>query len=259
MISLSNVFRSYNTIVEDGTTRKISIRSLANPQDVGSEVELSLDIVLAERDRMLKEAKRTIEQEEANIEQMRQTATEDISAMQIAWQDEKIALQQQAYEEGFQVGYEEGRNKVLADMANAIQIANEATEQSYRNAEQYLVNQERVILELALRTAERIIGQTLQDDEASYLSVVKRALKEAREMKEIKLYVSLNHFELISENRAELAAIFPPDVPFLIFANDEFDSDQCYIETNHGRIVVTIDEQLNVLRESLVEIMESGD
>ena len=34
---------------------------------------------------------------------------------------------------------------------------------------------------------------------------------------------------------------------------------ECYIETNHGRIVVSIDEQLNELREKLVEIMESGD
>ena len=72
-----------------------------------------------------------------------------------------------------------------------------------------LMSQERVILELAMRTAERIIGQTLEDDEESYLSVVKRALKEAREMKEIKLYVSLDYFELVSDNRSELASIFP--------------------------------------------------
>ena len=32
---------------------------------------------------------------------------------------------------------------------------------------QYLESQERVILELAMRTAERIIGQTLQEDEES--------------------------------------------------------------------------------------------
>ena len=108
-------------------------------------------------------------------------------------------------------------------------------------------------------SAERIIGQTLQDDEEIYLSVVKRALKETREMKEIKLYVSLDYFELVSDNRSELASIFPPNVPFLIFANDDFESTECYIETNHGRIVVSIDEQLNELREKLIGIMESGD
>ena len=47
------------------------------------------------------------------IEQLRQTATEDILSMQAAWQNEKTVLQQQAYDEGFQVGYEEGHNKVI--------------------------------------------------------------------------------------------------------------------------------------------------
>ena len=261
MISLSNVFRSFNTISTEGQAREITIRSLAVPREEESEevVELTQADIYAERDRLLKAAHHEIEQEKLEIEQLRQTAVEDISSMQLAWQDEKAVLQQQAYDEGFQVGFEEGHSKVLGDMASALQIANEATEQSHKNAQQYLDSQERVILELGMRTAERIMGQILQDDEESYLAVVKRALKEAREMKEIKLYVSLDYFELVSDNRAELAAIFPSDVPFLIFANDEFESTECYIETNHGRIVVSIDEQLNELRERLVEIMESGD
>ncbi|MBO0585785.1 flagellar assembly protein FliH [Sporosarcina sp. E16_8] len=256
---MSNVFRSFNTILEEGETKEISIRSLSVSQEVDTEVILSLDSILVERDRLLKEANTINEQEKELIERLRQTATEDILSMQAAWQNEKKALQQQAYDEGFQVGYEEGHSKSLSDMAASISTANETTELSYENARQYLVSQERIILDLAMLSTERIIGQTLQDDDEVYLSVVKRALKETREMKEIKLYVSLDYFELVSDNRSELASIFPPNVPFLIFANDDFESTECYIETNHGRIVVSIDEQLNELRDKLIGIMESGD
>ena len=67
---------------------------------------------------------------------MRQTATEDIASMQAAWQDEKTVLQQQAYDEGFQVGYEEGRNKVLIRYGRLHSVtANETTELSYENAQ----------------------------------------------------------------------------------------------------------------------------
>ena len=69
----------------------------------------------------MKEANTINEQEKEAIEQLRQTATEDILAMQAAWQNEKTVLQQQAYDEGFQVGYEEGHNKSLSDMAASIQ------------------------------------------------------------------------------------------------------------------------------------------
>lgn len=259
MTSLSNVFRSYHTIMQNGNKKEISIRNLTVPEQVETKNETTLEAVVAERDRLLQDAKKSIEQDKMLIEQMRQTATEDIASMQAAWEDEKVSLQQQAYEEGFQVGYEEGHNKVLSDMAESIRTANDATELAYTNAQKYLESQERIILELAMRTAERIMGLTLQNDPERYLDFVKRALKEVREMKEIKLYVSLDYFELVSDNRTELASIFPPDVPFLIFVNEDFKATDCYIETNHGRIVVSIDEQLNELREKLVEIMESGE
>ena len=56
-------------------------------------------------------------------------AQEDIAAMQAAWEQEKTVLQQQAYEEGFQIGYEEGRNKSLSDMNESVKTANEVTVQ----------------------------------------------------------------------------------------------------------------------------------
>ena len=118
-------------------------------------------------------------------------------------------------------------------------------------------HQEHVILELGIRTAERIIGTKLEDDDQLFLSIVKRGLKEAREMKEIKLYVSPTYFTLVSSNREELASIFPVDVPFMIFVDEDMNETDCYIETNHGRIVVSIDEQLQELRSKLVDILDS--
>ena len=50
-------------------------------------------------------------------------------------------------------------------MTSSIQLANETTKLSFENASHYVASQERVILELAMRTAERIIGQTIDEDE----------------------------------------------------------------------------------------------
>ncbi len=256
---MSSVFRSQNIVFEDGEDRQIQIRNLSVFEELDSADGISMEAVLAERNRLLEEAKRTIAQEKESLEQMRNNATNDIADMHAAWQEEKTQLQQQAYDEGFQVGHEDGRNKALAEMEESIKIANETTVLSELNAKRYLDSQERVVLDLAIQASQRIIGHELDVTEETYLSIVKRAIKEAREMKEVRLYVSNDYFELVSDNRAELASIFPPDVPFLIFANEDFESTQCYIETNHGRIVVSIDEQLAELKERLVEIMESGE
>ncbi len=257
---MSNVFKSSHNESTNVPTRKISIRNLYHPVEQGDDTEKQvISDFSAERSQMLAEVERKTAAEESRLEEMRRVAAADIEAMQEAWQEEKTTLQQQAYEEAFQIGFSEGRDKAIADMSEAIQQANEITTQSKTIAEDYQESQERVILELAMRVAGRILNETLKDDDDKFLSIVRRALIEVREMQEIKLYVSAEYYPLVAANRSELAAIFPPDTPFLIFVNEDFETTECYIETNHGRIVVTIDEQLEEVRERLIELLEEED
>ncbi|WP_194841476.1 flagellar assembly protein FliH [Sporosarcina obsidiansis] len=255
---MSNLFRSERTIVNQEQVKEISIRRLQQESVQVSEEPVNNASIFAERNKMLQEIQQRSDIADAEIQQRMERAAADVEAMRVAWDSEKEKLQQEAYDEGFQAGFEDGRNKAISDMQEMILAANETTTLSYQNATQYLINQERVILDLAIRSAEQIINKTIEEDEETYLSIVRKGIKEAQEMKEIKLFVPAEHFKMVTDNRAELASIFPPETPFLIFVNEDFDATDCFIETNHGRIVVSVDEQLNELKEQLVEIMESG-
>ena len=240
--------------------KKIAIRNLhkiTDEMDSPTSSIPSLAEVILERDRLLNDARTLVEVEKATVERLRETAHDDIESMRSAWEAEKAELQQKAYEEAFQVGYEEGTKKSISDMQDTIHLANDTVEIAQKNGQSYLDAQELLILEIAIKSAARILGQELEEDPEVFLSIVKRGLKEAREMREVKVYVSPDYYKLVSDSREELASIFPPDVPMLLFVNDEFKSTECFIETNHGRIVVSIDEQLNELKERLVELLES--
>lgn len=255
---MSNVFKPFQANSADERTRQISIRNLHI--DIKNQEEpKSIDALLTERAQSIEAERRVIENEKKQIDEMRRIAAEDIESMQLAWAEEKLQLQKQAYDEGFQIGFTEGHNKALADMSASIDHANEITKKSQEAAVEYQASQESVILELAMKAAEQILNETLRENDERFLSVVRKALLEVRETKEIKLYVSVKYYDFVQENRSELAAIFPPTTPFLIFANEEFDDQECFIETNHGRIVVSIDEQLNELRERLIEVLEMED
>ncbi|WP_025785049.1 flagellar assembly protein FliH [Sporosarcina sp. D27] len=255
---MSNIYRPGSN--QMAGVKKIGIRSLQTVTDnieTSTAPQMNLAEIIMERDRLMNEARTQAGIEKAAIEQMRETAHDDIDAMRNAWEAEKAALQQQAYEEAFQVGFEEGTKKSISDMQDTIKHVNETIEIAQKNGQSYLDHQERLILEIAMKSAERILGQALEEKTELYVSIVKRGLKEAREMREVKVYVSPEYYKLVSDSREELASIFPPDVPMLIFVNDEFESTECYIETNHGRIVVSVDEQLNEMKERLVELLES--
>lgn len=265
MTSLSKIIRSTSAQHNDNKAVKIQIRDLftvdfdEQGEQQEQEVQVSYEEIVQERDRLLAHANREIQANREEFELYRNEQLNAIEQLKQIWEEEKIILQKQAYDEGFQQGYEEGIQKATENMEASIRLANETVENSKVNAQKYMDNQEQVILELALTCAERIIGKSLQIDDELFVSIIRRGLKEAREMKEIKIYVSPQYHQLITTNQDELQEMFPPDVPFLIFVNEDFESTECYIETNQGRIVVSIDEQLNELRQKLYEILNSKE
>ncbi len=264
MTSLSRIIRSYNNVPVEKKAH-IPIRTFEQEKVEDEEIVKSIDMhaqreaIQQERENMLRKVEIEMSEIRSQTEHMRQVALDDIHTMRQAWNEEKVELEKQAYEEGYTAGYNQGVEEAHAAWKEKLEEANRIVERAAEDGIKYREEQEFVILHMAMQAAERILNITLDRDEEVYIEVVKRALKEAREMKEIKLYVSPKYYEVVSRSRDELVEIFPPDIPFLIFANDDFEDEECYIETNHGRIVVTIDEQLKVLKEQLIEILESGD
>ena len=228
-------------------------------EQFAEESIITREQLLEERDQLLADARQKLELERQRFDQFRNEQLQAIEELKHMWEEEKLALQQQAYEEGFAQGYEEGIQKANVAMQQALQTANETMIHAQENAKAYIDSQEAVILELALTATERILNKVLEHDEEAFVSIVKRGLKEAREMKEIKLYVSTEYHAIVSKNRDELAEMFPVDVPFMIFINEDLVNTESYIETNHGRIVVSIDTQLNELRLKLREILDSKE
>lgn len=265
MTLLSRIIRSIYTQSNNDEVKKIEIRDMFEAMSVEEEVSSSqhqptMEEVMAERDYLLAEARATLQAEREAFEQEKQLFLQEVELLKQSWEEERPNRVQEAYDEGFGQGYEDGINKANEAMAQSLQTANEVIIQAKENAQKYIEDQEAVILELGLTAAERIIGASLEQNHELFVSIVRRGLKEAREMKEIKIYVSPAYHALITANRDELAEMFPVDVPLMIFVNEDFESDtDCYIETNHGRIVVSIDEQLNELRLKLHDILESKE
>lgn len=228
-------------------------------EEVEVEPVITREQILAERDQLLADARLQLEREREQLEAYKQEQMQVIEELKLMWEEEKQTLQQQAYEESFAQGFEEGMKKAQADMEQAIQVANSTIANAKINAESYLASQEPIILELAITSAEKIIDEHLNRNDEHFISIIKRALKDAREMKEIKIYVAPEYYQVLTNSREELAEMFPIDVPFMIFVNEEMENTECYIETNHGRIVVSIDTQLNELRLKLREILDSKE
>ena len=265
---MSRIIRSTNAQkAEEASTVEIKLQNFFEPihyakteeEQMDDTPQLTIEDIQRERQQMLNETSNEIEQQKLQFEQYRNEQLGTIDALKQTWEEEKSLLQLEAYDAGFAQGYEDGVQKANANMQQQLQIANNTMNDAQKNAAAYIESQETVLLELALTATERIINAQLDRDDQLFVSIIERGLKEAREMKEIKLYVAPEYHALITEHHNELAEMFPVNVPFMIFVNEDLESTESYIETNHGRIVVSIDDQLQELRRQLYELIESKE
>jgi flagellar assembly protein FliH len=266
MTSLSRIIRSTNAQQPEEPIVEIKLQSFFEPihfndqeQETEKAPQLTIEDIEHEREMMLQQVEQEIEQQRQQFAEFRNEQLASIEALKQMWEEEKVVLQQQSHEEAFAQGYEEGIQKANVDMANSLNIANSTMQDAQSNAAMYIQAQEPILLEMALTAAERILNESLDRQAELYISIIKRGLKEAREMKEIKLYVSPKYHQLVTKYHNELAEMFPVNVLFMIFVNEDLEDTESYIETNHGRIVVSIDEQLQELRKQLYELIESKE
>ncbi|WP_162287795.1 flagellar assembly protein FliH [Indiicoccus explosivorum] len=234
--------------------RTMLIRDFFSPEEQ-SEAEKQL---LDEQRKELDAQQRRLDEGFRQLEDRYHAFRDEMVSARSSWDTEKQQLQQQAYEEGFQQGFEEGRSKGFESVTEAIGQANETVRFAEQQAAAYLEDQERIILELALTSAEQIMNTEIAEAEEKYIPLVKKAIKAAREADKVKVFIPPARYRLLTENREELVSLLPADIPLIIFAEDGLEETAGFIETNFGRIDFSIDEQLSGLRTKLTDMLTGG-
>lgn len=173
-----------------------------------------------------------------------------------AFEIEKAEIAEQSRNAGFTQGLEEGRQQGYNEFHEEIQLARGVVESSKRDYRMHVDSSERTILELGLKVASKILGKKLQENEEEFLPVVKRALKEARDNKEVQLHVHPAHYDFLLANKEEITALFPKDIDFYIYPDDDLSKNSCLLESENGRIDASIDSQLEEIKQKLIELLE---
>ncbi|WP_079508427.1 flagellar assembly protein FliH [Mesobacillus jeotgali] len=254
MISLSRLIKSQFTTAMPAEKKVISIRMLETTGE--SEVSHVFTHTEAEKNRILdnavKEANRIVSQAVEEADYIRQ----QIELEKQQWEQQKNLLAEEARQSGYEQGFQEGRNRGYGEYRQTIMFAQETVEAAKRDYQHHIDSSEKVILNLGVKIAGKILGEKLAADEG-FLPLVKRALKNARDYRDIQLHVHPDHYQELLAHKDELIAIFPKEIVFYIYPDDELDETACLIESENGRIDACMDSQLEEIKTKLFEILES--
>ncbi|MGV3467038.1 MAG: flagellar assembly protein FliH [Heyndrickxia sp.] len=191
-----------------------------------------------------------------DAERQAQIIREQMEQEKVQWMQEKQVLIEEAKRLGFEEGFLDGRNQGFEEYRSRIVEANQMVDHTKNEFIKHIEESEKVILDLGIMAAEKILCDTLKDQPEKFLSLVKQTIKEVRENQDIKIIVHPSMYPLILSHKEELDGILAGQVQCYIYGDEQFTENQCVVETENGRIDASIDSQLKILQQKLHEILE---
>ncbi|WP_076556670.1 flagellar assembly protein FliH [Salimicrobium flavidum] len=204
------------------------------------------------------EAERYFQETKQQAEHLLQETNEQINKEKKAWEEEKKQLREQAKNEGYEEGYAQGLENGEALYASKIEQMNEVIRQADEVYNQTISDAEKDILDIAMQAGKSILGRSLEGNPEQFRFLVAEAVKEVTEQSKISIYVHQDYFEEISSYREELSKMLDGQAQIYVYVKQFEDPEQCYIESPFGRVDASIDSQLALIREAIIEMAREG-
>ncbi len=254
MISLSKFFKINEALPIQAGKKIVAIKEFSTAFD---SLEQASAVNEWKDNIIIKKAKLEAQEIISNAQIQANEMYKQLQNEREAWVQDKIALEERAYDDGFRQGQQEGMDKGYQEYQKLIALAKDIIATAKDDCQKHIHTSEKIILQLGMATAEKIIGETLSEREEIILPIVKRALNEARDCVMVELFVHPKHYHFLRSESENLMSVFPKESDLYIIPDDKLQPDNCIIETELGRIDASIDTQLNQIKTRLFELLES--
>jgi flagellar assembly protein FliH len=256
MILLSKIIKSQWAQAIYDEQKIISIKVLESMKETDSLADINFQAAAKQKE-LLNQAYSQADMIVKEAEFQAKSIRDQILQEKSAWEHEKARLMEEAKHEGFSKGFDDGKIQGRKEYHDQILFAQEVIKTAKKDYESQITLAEKTILKIGICAAEKILGQKLSESEDCFGSIVKRALKEVRESREVQLQVHPCHYDFLLSRKDELAVIFPMETSIYIYPNDELTETSLFVESANGRIDASIDSQLEELKRKLLELLES--
>jgi len=154
--------------------------------------------------------------------------------------------------QGYEVGYNDGLNKLQADYANQIKNIELLAKASFDVKNEIIYSSEAEILELALLIAQKIVSVKFENDVDCFRNMTQTAISLLKEKENIKMVVNPKLVEYANEIAPELAQQIENLEQIKIVQDKTVSPDGVVVESVESRIDARISTQLETLARTLL-------
>ncbi|MCD6169371.1 MAG: hypothetical protein J7J76_02320 [Candidatus Latescibacteria bacterium] len=163
----------------------------------------------------------------------------------------------QAYAKGFEEGKtlgiklsEEKVAEAVGNFSSIIQNIELQQKKLFRQAE-------KLVIQLALAVAEKIIDREVAVNKEIILNVVRKAIEHLVDKTNLLIKVNPEDLKLVREHRQDWLVLAGGSGNLIVDADPSLRRGDCVIETDSGQVNARIEKQLDVLKQTIVEDIPS--
>ncbi|KPU28220.1 hypothetical protein TR13x_02465 [Caloranaerobacter sp. TR13] len=241
---MSNVIKSHQVIVET-TIKNDNVKT-----DSKNNIEKVIKDAWEKHDEIINRAK--IEAESI-INEARENA--DI-IMEKMYKKSQLMIEeskQKGYEEGYKKGYEEG----CISAEKIIKEANNIKREYLQKKALYLKQLENDIIDLVINISEKIINQKLDDDREVIISIILKGLESLLVSDKVIIRVSKDDYGIVDLAKERLLAEASLIEDIEVKIDNNLEKGGCVIETERGCVDVSIKTQIEAMKKTLKDILNS--
>jgi len=164
-------------------------------------------------------------------------------------------LQESAYQQAYQLGLEEGREKAYLESQEHIKQSLVSLHQllsSIENVKQELVTyNETHIVRLCYYMAKRIAMDEIAERRELILSVANQAIQNAQSEEEMTVRLSPADLQFIEQMKEKLPKEYDSLKRAKLDSSDEIRDGGCVVETNYGNVDATVEQRVEKLWEAI--------
>ncbi len=210
-------------------------------EELREEVEIMRDSVLREKKEILDQAKL----EEQNILSMAKNEGERI--------------RKENKEIGYKQGYEEGYNKSIAEYNFLIQEALGVKNTLLEWKKKEIDNLEKDIIHLVLDSIQKIIQIKLEEDDHVILNILREGLNKFTFTESLIIRANSENFDVVNFSKDKILAMAEHIDQIDIKVDNSLHKGEIIIDTSSGSINPSITNQIEILKESFLKLLQSGD
>jgi flagellar assembly protein FliH len=173
---------------------------------------------------------------------------------------EKISLlQEDAYKQAYELGYEEGRNKAIADKTAELEQKSaeidQLTASLFKIKEEMVYQNEAHIMRMIYEIATRLAFDHITEKQEVVVQLIKKSIEEAQADENVNVRVSSEQLEFLETIKQTPGREYEFLKKVKFEGSDTVSIGSCVVETNYGVIDARIEERVAKLWTELKQAM----